>query len=123
MHGTIDPTDKQLRLMATGHYGPRTGAVRPPRRQGRHIRVPYSWEFRLRDAKHKAVVYPVALYILRRDWETDRARVKVTTAAMERIGISHRSKWRALNELERLGLVRVEHGHGKNPLVTIRRRS
>jgi hypothetical protein len=122
MHGTIDPTDKQLRLMATGHCGPRLGAKTPPRRRQVHIRVPYSWEFRLRDAERKGVVYPVALYILRRDWETDRAPIKITTVAMERLGVSRQSKWRALDELERLGLIQVQRQYGKNPVVTIRRR-
>jgi hypothetical protein len=123
MHGTIDLTDKQLRLWGTGHYGPRRGAAPlPRRRQHCHIRTPYSWDYRLLGAKHKAVVYNVANYILRRDWETDRAPIKITTVAMARRGISNKSKWRALNELERLKLIWVCRQHGKNPVVTIRRR-
>jgi hypothetical protein len=119
MHAPIDH-DHRLRLRITGKLEPRLGAKAPPPRRGGFIAVPYGWEYRLREAKRGAVVYPVALYILRRDWETDRAPVKVSNVAMERLGLSRQSKWRALKELEALGLIHVQEAYGKNPVVTIR---
>jgi hypothetical protein len=126
MHGTLQhPDDRRLCLRITGKMGPRLGGRRrlqPPRRRG-FIGVPYTWDYRLRVAQASGATYVLAHYILRRDWEGDTNPVKVTNKAMERLGLSRRSKWRALHQLEALGLIRVQKRHGKNPVVTIRVRS
>jgi hypothetical protein len=120
MHGTID-IDRRLRMRVVGKLGPRLGGrARPPRRKrcGMHIRMPYTWMYRLTGAS--GVVRTLADHILRLDFETDQTPVTITTVAMTGLGLSTASKWRALNELERLGLIRVTRQNGKNPIVTIR---
>jgi hypothetical protein len=49
-----------------------------------------------------------------------REGLKVTTRVVQRFGVNDRSaKKRALDALERAGLIRVDRQQGKNPLVTI----
>jgi hypothetical protein len=40
-------------------------------------------------------------------------------AALEDAAIGRYAKWRALRELEALGLIRLEQRHGKSPLATL----
>jgi hypothetical protein len=124
MNMWVDP-DLHARLQVIGKMGPRIGGRRrpkPPRRRG-FIAVPYAWEYRLRVAQASGATYALAHYILRKDWETDTLPVKITNKAMDRLGLSRHSKWRALNQLEALGLIKVQRAYGKNPVVTIRVRS
>jgi hypothetical protein len=121
MNMRVDPVQLHWRLKGIGKMGPRVGGRRrpkPPRRKG-HIRVPYRWEYMLRTAKASGATYALAHYILRTDWETDGLPVKVTSKVADRLGLSRQSKWRALNLLEELGLIKVRKENGKNPRVTI----
>ena len=81
--------------------------------------VPDAWKRQLLNAK-RGSTYHLALELLYLHWHGGRPVVvsdKVATAA----GLSPRSKFNALAELKRLGLVRVEQEPGKAPRVTLLR--
>jgi hypothetical protein len=44
--------------------------------------------------------------------------VRLSTAALREYGIDHRRKWRALRKLQALGVVTIEQGGRRAPLVT-----
>jgi hypothetical protein len=44
---------------------------------------------------------------------------KLANGVLEIYGVSRGQKWRALKELEALGLIRVEHCERKSPRVTV----
>jgi hypothetical protein len=71
---------------------------------------------RLRNAKH-ASTFKVALFLLHRTWETKRHAIRLSNTAVP--GLARRSKSRALEELEALGLVVVERQIRRSPLITV----
>jgi hypothetical protein len=107
-------------LKVKGKAGPAFRMPKVPRRHG-FTAFPDTWEYKLRGTTNKAI-YAVALYILRRDWETNKEPVKVSNVAMKERGIDRRRKWEALGELEVLGLIRVQRRFKRSPLVTLRLR-
>jgi hypothetical protein len=112
----INPA-RRFMLHVQGRAGPRFHRPKVPRRHG-FTAFPDTWEYRLRGAKHKAT-YALALYILRRDWETNGEPVKVTNVAMKERGVDRWRKQEGLDELEALGLVRVRRRLRKYPTVTL----
>jgi hypothetical protein len=111
-------TARRTMLRIKGKAGPRFGVPKTPRRHG-FTALPDTWEYKLRESKHKVTIF-VAIYILRRDWETNGEPVKVTNVAMKGRGISRQRKWEALNELEALGLIQVRSRFSRSPIVTLR---
>ena len=45
--------------------------------------------------------------------------VRLSNVALVEAGVSHNSKWRALQELEQADLIRVEGQRRKSPVVTV----
>lgn len=99
-------------------------AAMPSRRTGvpgtqRHfVRVPVLWVERLAEARHLAT-YRLALYLLYRSWKTGSRSITLSNGVLAAEGITRWTKWRALRELERLGLVGVERRPRKAPRVTV----
>jgi len=96
----------------------------PPRRtmasrKRRHfIKVPLLWVERLAEARHIAT-YRVALHLLYQNWKMGGQPVPLPNGPLIAAGIARGTKWRALSELERLGLVIVERRKRKAPRVTV----
>jgi hypothetical protein len=80
--------------------------------------VPWPWIRRLKDARLPAT-HMVGYLILYHAWKTGSQSVRVTTVALRPLKVSRWAKWRALQELERLGLIRVQRAGGRAPLATI----
>jgi hypothetical protein len=109
-------------LWTQGKAGPkRFNPVKVPRRH-RFTMFPDKWEIALREAKHIAT-YRVAIYLLRRDWETNGMPTRVSTVTMAERGVSRKRKREALAELEVLGLIRVRRHVTRSPMITLRVRS
>ena len=89
--------------------------AQPKRQRQQFVMVPWWWVERLKAARHVAT-YRVALYVLYRHWKTGKP-VPVSNKAL---GLSPRSKWRAIRELERMGLVCVQTHPARAPVVTVR---
>jgi hypothetical protein len=64
--------------------------------------------------------YRVALLILQIDYETFGRKVQLTNEVCTEDGISEKEKWRAVRELERLEMIKVERkGKYRAPTITI----
>jgi hypothetical protein len=77
--------------------------------------VPDVWKQRLLKAKYLAT-YRLALHILGRNFETHGKPFSLLNVTLE--GVSRWQKWRALLELEELGLIIIERRQRKAPWIT-----
>jgi hypothetical protein len=80
--------------------------------------VPWWWIRRLKGARFPAS-HMVGYLILYEYWKTGGQSIPVSTIALRAFGVSRWAKWRALGELERLGLIRVQRAPRRAPLVTV----
>src|SRR6476659_8146541 len=77
------------------------------KRRQQFIMVPWTWAEKLVGAHGQA--YRVALILLYLHWKGVKGEpVKLANGMLKIDGVSRRSKWRALRDLEARGLVRVE---------------
>jgi hypothetical protein len=87
------------------------------KRENIFIRTPFIWWEKL--SGYQGQTLAVALYIIHLDWKAQGRPVKLANGALDSYGIGRRTKWRALTELERLGLISVERRVGKSPIIRI----
>jgi hypothetical protein len=80
--------------------------------------LPREWELRLLKAK-RISTYRLAIELLYLHWYGKDKPVTVSSKVAGLVKISARSKWEALAELERLGLIEVDRRLRKSPLVTL----
>jgi hypothetical protein len=121
---TDDPLDlNNLRLTpeAAAAMG-QTAAAKQARGQQKRQRqpfvmVPWAWVERLKGARHVAT-YRLALFLLYQRWKTNKP-IPASNVAMKALGVPRRSKYRAIRDLERLGLIRVESRRRRSPVVTV----
>jgi hypothetical protein len=88
------------------------------KRQQHFVRMPWAWVERLRNTK-SANTYRVALHLLYLYWKTGGASFSLANGGLAMEGVTRHAKWRALRELERLGLIMVERRPRKSPLISI----
>jgi hypothetical protein len=84
------------------------------KRREQFVMVPLAWAERLAGAQ--GTTYTVALHVLHWDWKHRGEPFKLGNGWF-RIGTSRYSKWRALTDLERRGLIAVERRPRKSPIV------
>jgi hypothetical protein len=82
------------------------------------VKFPRMWQVCLAEMRANACTYRVALYLL--DRASFSRRVVLSTAAMEKRGVSRTGKRRALQQLRQKGLIAVEEHPSKSPIVTVR---
>jgi len=87
--------------------------------QRHFVNVPWEWVRRPQGTKHAGSVYPLAHLLLYEDWHAGGRPIVLSNALAAEVGLSRPSKWRALNELEELGLVQVKRQARKAPRVTV----
>jgi hypothetical protein len=80
--------------------------------------IPRAWELRLLQAK-RISTYRLAIELLYLHWYGKGKPVIVSGKVAEAVKISARSKWEALAELERLGLIEVNRKPRKSPRVVL----
>lgn len=103
-----------------GDPAPETWAVVPlkiKKRRQHFVMVPWLWIERLNGATGQT--YRVALVLLYMGWKNRGAPIKLTNGMLRIEGISRRSKWRALNALERRGLIAVERRLRRSPVIRL----
>jgi hypothetical protein len=93
-------------------------AATAKRHRQQFVKFPRSWVGRLQDARHIGS-YRLALYLLFQHWKSDGRPIRLSNIALVGTGVSREQKRRALWELERLGLIRVERRRYRSPLVTV----
>jgi hypothetical protein len=82
------------------------------------VRVPWAWVERLQSAK-RVSTYRLAHLLLYESWRIGGRPVVLSNVFTKTEGLSRRSKWRALVELETLGLVRVERRPRRSPRLVL----
>ena len=88
------------------------------KRRQHFVMVPWAWAERLQGASGQT--YRVAICLLYLHWRGSKSGLINLPNGMLKIdGISRQSKWRALTDLERRGLIVVEHRPRKSPLVRL----
>jgi hypothetical protein len=105
----IDPNDLKRRAEATP-------AKKSWRRQ--FIKFPWAWMDRLVATK-RATTYRLALVLVYEHWRTGGRAIVLSNTIVRREGISRRSKWNALAELEQMGLIAVEKRRRRSPRVSL----
>jgi hypothetical protein len=108
----IDPAD------AARLQQPRATAKSSKKWQKRFVRVPCGWVERLQSAE-RISTYRLALPLLYESWRTGGRPIVLSNVFAEAEGLSARSKWNALAELEALGLVRIERHPGRSPRLVL----
>jgi hypothetical protein len=93
-------------------------AAKVERRRQRFVKVPLNWLEVLREARFASTLR-VALFLLYRHWKDRGQPIQLSNVALTWTGVTRREKWRALAELERLGLARVIRRPRRAPLVTV----
>lgn len=88
------------------------------KRQQHFVQVPWAWVERLSGAAGHT--YLVALHLLYLHWKGNGAPIKLPNGLLKIDGVSRQSKWRALADLERRGLIVVERRHSKAPFVRLK---
>jgi hypothetical protein len=86
------------------------------KRREHFIRVPFNWHERLLKARYVATPL-LAQHILYRHWKRKGEPITLSNGAMP--GVSRFRKYRALAELEALGLIAVERRPDKSPVVQV----
>jgi hypothetical protein len=80
--------------------------------------VPRSWSDRLATARHASTL-KLALHLLYLHWKQDGRRITLANVALTSAGVTRRQKWRALRELEKLGLIAIERRPRKSPHIAL----
>ena len=92
---------------------------RQPKKWRRHyVRLPWGWIDRLQAAK-RVSTWRLAVWIVYEHWRSGGQPIVLSNVLSKAEGLSRRSKWRALTELENLGLVQVKRHHGRAPRLTL----
>ncbi|HET9534530.1 MAG TPA: hypothetical protein VFP43_04180 [Mesorhizobium sp.] len=87
------------------------------KRREHFIRVPFSWLERLDGAAAK--VYALALHLRYLHWRNKGRPFTLANGMLRMDGISRSSKWRGLAQLERRGMITIEHRDRKSPVITV----
>jgi len=122
----IDLDDLRLTPEAAAAMGRAAAAKQaraPSKRQRQQfVMVPWWWVERLKGARYTAT-FLVAHHVLYRHWKTSGQPVPVSNVALKPLSVSRWAKWRALQELERLGLVTMRTRRRRVPMITVRTKS
>jgi hypothetical protein len=81
------------------------------------VMVPLVWAERLETTRN-ATTIKVALRLLYLVWKNKGQPIALSNMAVARFA-DRRRKWRALRELERLGLIKVERRAGSSPMIVV----
>ena len=87
------------------------------RRRGHFIPVPMAWFERLAGASGQT--YRIALCLLYLRWRARGQPFQLANRLLQIDGVSRFSKWRALVDLERRGLIATERRRRRSPTVRV----
>jgi hypothetical protein len=83
------------------------------------VMVPLGWLGRVTKATRSPQQAFVGVWLLHLRWKAHSSRFPVSNAGLAKYGIDRRSKRLALASLARAGLITVEQGAGRAPIVTL----
>jgi hypothetical protein len=87
------------------------------RRRRHFISVPMVWFERLAGASGQT--YRIALCLLYLAWRARGEPIQLANGLLRVDGVSRYSKWRALDELERRGLIVIERRPRRSPIIKL----
>lgn len=87
------------------------------RRRSHFISVPMVWFERLIGASGQT--YRIALYLLYLDWRGRGKPIQLANSLLQIDGVSRQSKWRALTDLKRRGLITLERRPRRSPMIKL----
>jgi hypothetical protein len=87
-------------------------------RRQQFVQVPWTWLERLAQSR-SANTYRVAVTLLYLHWKANDSPIKLANGMLGIDGVSRSSKWRALAELERFGLITISRRYKKSPIITL----
>jgi hypothetical protein len=99
----------------------------PPTKKVRRARneaftmVPLQWAAEMTAATHSKKAM-VGLWLLYKAWQTKSDTVTIANASLAGFGISRDLKLKALNQLEKAGLISIKRQPRRSPLVTLLRK-
>ena len=96
----------------------KTAGTRKAKWQRKFVRVPWAWVDRLKTT-NRGSTYRLALLLIYEHWRTGGRPIRLSNAMLAGDGVTRKSKWRALRELEQLELVKIERQPRKSPVVTL----
>jgi hypothetical protein len=97
--------------------GSQASPIKPKKRRQHFVRVPWMWMEKLIGCRGQTL--RVAFVVLYLDWKAKGQPVKLANKLPQMAGVGRRAKWRALADLERLGLISVERRARKSPIVQV----
>jgi hypothetical protein len=83
-----------------------------------YVRVPWAWVECLQAAR-RVSTYRLALVLVYESWRCGGRPIVLSNMLSKAEGLSRRSKWNALAELEALGLVRVRRRPRRSPRLVL----
>jgi hypothetical protein len=89
-----------------------------PKKAKHFIRVPFAWYDKLDGVTGQT--YRVALRLLYLHWRQNGAPIQFGNKMMSLDGTTRYSKWRALRDLERRGLVELKCHQRRSPIVRLK---
>jgi hypothetical protein len=112
----FDPTK-----FAVSNAPVRERRIRVPRkiakRREHFAMLPMSWFEKLQGAAGQT--YRLAWYLLYMVWKDNGQPIKLANGMLLIDGISRYSKWKALSDLERRGLIVIERRPSRSPIVRL----
>ena len=94
------------------------GVGKPKKWRREYVQFPWTWIEGLQAAK-RVSTYRLALLLVYEHWRMGGRPIVLSNALVMAEGVSRRTKWNALVELEGLGLVRVERRSRKSPRLIL----
>ena len=91
---------------------------KPKKWRREYVQFPWTWIEGLQAAK-RVSTYRLALLLVYEHWRMGGRPIVLSNALVVTEGVSRRTKWNALVELEGLGLVRVERRSRKSPRLIL----
>jgi hypothetical protein len=105
----VDPADPSLVVKRA------TVPTKILKRRNQFIMMPMPWFEKLAGTTDQT--HRVVLYLLHLHWKGNGGPIKLANGMLRSCGVSPRSKWRALAELEQRGLIEVERRPRRSPIV------
>ena len=88
--------------------------------KGKFIKFPTIWVEQLAKVEASASAYRIAFHLLHEAWRSGSNRVKLANGVLAERGIGRFAKRRALEQLNRAGVIMIEQQPRKSPIVTVR---
>jgi hypothetical protein len=116
-----DPFDiKALRIDPATFAAPHIPA-KIRKRRGEFAILPMWWHEKLaKPAPNSRYTCLIAWYLLYLNWKNHGKPFKLASGMLDYDGIDRYTKYRALRDLERRGLITIEWRRGKSPIVQVR---